>query len=45
MALKLDHLTIALSDREASDRHYGVLLPLVGFRKVKEGCCQTNGAF
>ena len=34
MAFKLDHLTICVSDWEAYERHYGTLLPLVGFSRV-----------
>ena len=37
MPAKLDHLPIASRDREAADRHYSILLPLVGFEKVKDG--------
>ncbi|MGB3807066.1 MAG: hypothetical protein WA936_07695 [Erythrobacter sp.] len=37
MIAKLDHLTIASRDRAAADRHYSVLLPLVGFAKVRDG--------
>jgi catechol-2,3-dioxygenase len=36
VALKLDHLTILVSDWEAYERHYGTLLPLVGFNRVDE---------
>ena len=36
MALKLDHLTILVSDWDAYERHYGTLLPLVGFTRVDE---------
>jgi catechol-2,3-dioxygenase len=34
MALKLDHLTICVSDWAAYERHYGAMLPLVGFERV-----------
>lgn len=36
MALKLDHLTIFVSDWSAYERHYGTLLPLVGFVRRSE---------
>lgn len=36
MALKLDHLTICVSDWQAYERHYGTLLPMVGFRRASE---------
>ena len=37
MKAKLDHLTIAVSDREAAAHHYGTLLPLVGFAEEQPG--------
>ncbi|WP_265563072.1 VOC family protein [Sphingomicrobium arenosum] len=43
MAVKIDHLTIANRDRAAADRHYGILLPLVGFEQRKAGIW-TDGA-
>lgn len=42
MALKLDHLTICVSDWSAYERHYGTLLPLVGFSRVDD-CIWTDG--
>lgn len=43
MALRLDHLTICVSDPEASERHYSALLPLIGFARKGEGIW-TDGA-
>ena len=43
MALKLDHLTICVGDWAAYERHYGILLPLVGFSKVSDSIW-TDGA-
>ena len=43
MALELDHLTICVSDWAAYQRHYGTLLPLVGFTQVSESIW-TDGA-
>lgn len=37
MALRLDHLTICFSDREKSERHYGILLPRLGFQQTEHG--------
>ena len=37
MAFRLDHLTICVSDRQKSERHYGALLPLAGFRRTEQG--------
>ena len=45
MPAKLDHLTIASYDREAADRHYGILLPLAGFHKVKDGIWRDGEGF
>ena len=45
MPSKLDHLTIASRDREASDRHYAILLPLVGFHEVKYGIWTDGEGF
>lgn len=45
MPAKLDHLTIASQDREAADRHYAILLPLVGFQKVKDGIWTDGEGF
>jgi len=43
VALKLDHLTICVSDWAAYQRHYGAMLPLVGFSRVDESIW-TDGA-
>lgn len=43
MPAKLDHLTIASRDRAAADHHYSILLPLVGFEKVKDGIWRNEG--
>ncbi len=43
MALKLDHLTICVSSWDAYERHYGLLLPLVGFSRVNDSVW-TDGA-
>lgn len=45
MHAKLDHLTIASRDREAADRHYAILLPLVGFHKVRDGIWTDGEGF
>lgn len=45
MAARIDHLTIAVSDREAADRHYGILLPLAGFREEKPGIWTDGEGF
>ncbi|WP_265570597.1 VOC family protein [Sphingomicrobium nitratireducens] len=45
MKAKIDHLTILNSDREAADRHYGILLPLVGFREEKRGIWTDGEGF
>nr|WP_298897869.1 hypothetical protein [uncultured Altererythrobacter sp.] len=45
MPAKLDHLTIASQDREAADRHYAILLPLVGFQEVKDGIWTDGEGF
>ena len=45
MPAKIDHLTIMNSDREAADRHYGILLPLVGFREEKRGIWTDGEGF
>lgn len=37
MALRLDHLTICVSDWEKSERHYGILLPMIGFQRTDKG--------
>ncbi|MEP7315479.1 MAG: VOC family protein [Sphingomicrobium sp.] len=37
MALRLDHLTISVSNRQKSERHYGILLPLVDFKRTAGG--------
>ena len=36
MGVRLDHLTIYVSDWEAYERHYGTLLPLAGFIRQNE---------
>lgn len=36
MALKLDHITLLWRDVEACARYYEALLPLLGFRKLRE---------
>lgn len=45
MPARLDHLTIASRDREAADRHYSILLPLVGFHKVNDRIWTDGGGF
>ncbi|WP_205421035.1 VOC family protein [Sphingomonas mesophila] len=46
MALKLDHLTIAVSDRERSRAHYDKLLPLIGFAPTDGGnWADSNGLY
>ncbi|WP_260483941.1 VOC family protein [Sphingomicrobium flavum] len=45
MPAKIDHLTIMNSDREAADRHYGIILPLVGFREEKRGIWTDGEGF
>ena len=45
MPARIDHLTISVSDREAADRHYGILLPLVGFREEKRGIWTDGEGF
>lgn len=41
----LDLLTILYTDRAASERHYGALLPLVGFAKTKPGIWTDGRGF
>jgi catechol 2,3-dioxygenase-like lactoylglutathione lyase family enzyme len=36
VGVKLDHLTILVSDWAAYERHYGTLLPLAGFFRVDD---------
>ena len=43
MAPKLDHLTIYVSDWDAYERHYGTLLPLIGYSRV-DYSIWTDGA-
>ena len=43
MAVQLDHLTIYVSDWAAYERHYGTLLPIAGFKRVKDRIW-TDGA-
>ena len=45
MALRLDHLTICVSDWERSERHYSVLLPLIGFRRTPGGNWADENGF
>ncbi len=45
MALKLDHLTICVSDWRAYERHYGTLLPQVGFRRVDDSIWTDGDGF
>ena len=46
MALKLDHLTICVSDWGAYERHYGTLLPLAGLSQVSDSVwTDGNGLF
>lgn len=42
---RLDHLTILYTDREASERHYGILLPLIGFSSPKPGIWTDGDGF
>jgi len=45
MALKLDHLTIRVSDWEAYERHYGTLLPLIGFSQLDDSIWTDSEGF
>lgn len=45
MPAKIDHLTIMNRERSAADRHYGILLPLVGFREEKRGIWTDGEGF
>ena len=45
MALRLDHLTILVSDWTAYERHYGILLPLVGFSRGDETIWSVGEGF
>ena len=45
MALKLDHLTIYVSDWDAYERHYGTLLPLIGFERIDFSIWRDDGGF
>ena len=45
MPAKIDHLTIMNTDRERADHHYGILLPLVGFREEKRGIWTDGEGF
>ena len=45
MALKLDHLTICVSSWADYERHYGLLLPLVGFFRVKDSIWTDGEGF
>lgn len=42
---KLDHLTICVSDWDAYERHYGTLLPLVGFSRVDHAIWSDGEGF
>lgn len=45
MKPRLDHLTILTSDSEVSARHYGILLPLIGFTEAKPGIWTDGDGF
>jgi len=45
MAFKLDHLTICVSDWQAYERHYGTLLPRVGFRRTDDSIWTDDDGF
>ncbi len=45
MGVSLDHLTICVSDWQAYERHYGTLLPLVGFSRVDESIWTDGDGF
>lgn len=45
MAVRLDHLTICVGDWAAYERHYGTLLPLVGFSRVSESIWTDGEGF
>ncbi|MEZ5892770.1 MAG: hypothetical protein R3C58_06455 [Parvularculaceae bacterium] len=45
MAQKLDHLTILSRSVEESERFYGALLPLLGFRQTKRGIWTDDDGF
>ena len=34
--MQVDHLTIAVTDWQASDAHYGALLPMLGFHRISD---------
>lgn len=45
MARRLDHLTICVGDWQAYERHYGALLPLVGFSRVSDSIWTDGKGF
>ena len=45
MGVQVDHLTIYVSDWDAYERHYGTLLPLVGFSRVDHGIWTDGDGF
>jgi lactoylglutathione lyase len=45
MALKLDHITLLFSDLETSTRYYATLLPLLGFRKLRDHVWTDDAGF
>ena len=45
MGVQLDHLTICVSDWSAYERHYGTLLPLVGFSRADEATWKDDSGF
>jgi catechol 2,3-dioxygenase-like lactoylglutathione lyase family enzyme len=45
MALKLDHITLLCSDLAASMRYYDALLPMLGFRKLRDHVWSNGDGF
>jgi len=45
MGVRVDHLTIYVSDWEAYERHYGTLLPLVGFSRINDTIWSDGDGF
>jgi len=45
MGVRVDHLTIYVSDWNAYERHYGTLLPLAGFRRASETVWSDGDGF
>ncbi|MXP09917.1 glyoxalase [Altererythrobacter halimionae] len=43
--MRLDHLTILYTDRAASERHYDLLLPMIGFSSPKPGIWTDGDGF